>query len=200
MSVSKFMVPQWLEDNLWFEEDTELDTDNWSRSSYSEPQMKILQNYLNLVLVAYPEQKHGCIARYESTLISPERGTFSLHYYRDNHPKHGMPVLFTVKVDNKKYLMYCATNGTVQFREEDAPKYIQGTTCEAVSTQGLKLQSMLSQNSKQNRIISPSEATSRPPSYKTFQIHSLKVPLLVLSSLRKHSEILCHENTVYSPL
>nr|QHW05983.1 interleukin 18-A1 [Andrias davidianus] len=132
MSVSKFMVPQWLEDNLWFEEDTELDTDNWSRSSYSEPQMKILQNYLNLVLVAYPEQKHGCIARYESTLISPERGTFSLHYYRDNHPKHGMPVLFTVKVDNKKYLMYCATNGTVQFREEDAPKYIQGTTCEFI--------------------------------------------------------------------
>ncbi|XP_069470375.1 interleukin-18-like [Ambystoma mexicanum] len=79
------------------------------------------------MLVAYPEKEHGSTAVFETSMVNPgERVCFILHIYKDTDPQDGIPVVFTVQVNNKMYLMF-AVDGTVIFREGDLPINIGGT-------------------------------------------------------------------------
>ncbi|NXX73698.1 IL18 protein, partial [Urocolius indicus] len=117
----------------------------------------VLRNVNSQLLVVRPDLN---VAAFEDVTDQEMRSGngmhFSIHYYKTTTPSAGMPVAFSVKVEDKNYYMYCdkeCGKTIVRFREGEVPKDIPGEsniiffkkTFTSCSSKAFKFESSLEQ-------------------------------------------------------
>ncbi|KAM4651643.1 interleukin-18-like [Discoglossus pictus] len=125
------------ENTLWFKgsnfgnNEAEDEVDSFRLNKFQTEKKHCLRNNNNRLLVAFPENS---FAIFEVSEKADENQTkFCMHRYKEsNHRKDGIAVLFSVDAKNKKYLMYCAGDGEIHFKEETLPQHIPSDKSEYI--------------------------------------------------------------------
>ncbi|NXU51912.1 IL18 protein, partial [Turnix velox] len=89
-----------------------------------------LRNANSQLLVMRPDSDDAGFENVTDHEIKKDTGmNFDMHYYKTTKPSEGMPVAFSVKVDDKNYYMCCEEESgkmIVRFKEGQVPKDISG--------------------------------------------------------------------------
>ncbi|XP_074792932.1 interleukin-18 [Natator depressus] len=117
-----------------------LECDNWKKEHSLQHQ--IFRNTSNQVLVVQPGPENTVTNVFESMAdqeMIPGCGVhFTIHYYKDYTLEEGLPVAFSVLVENKTYCMYCTHESgekTIRFREEEVPREIHEQSSDIIFIQ-----------------------------------------------------------------
>uniref|UniRef100_A0A8C8VM54 Interleukin 18 n=1 Tax=Pelusios castaneus TaxID=367368 RepID=A0A8C8VM54_9SAUR len=127
--------------DLYFTDDEGLECDYWKKECSLGHQ--IFRNISNDVLMVRPHPENNMTPVFEKMTdqeMQPGCGVhFTLHYYKDyNISEEGLPVAFSVLVENKTYSMYCTNDGAekiIQFREEVVPREILDNSSDIIFIQ-----------------------------------------------------------------
>ncbi|XP_077696052.1 interleukin-18 [Eretmochelys imbricata] len=126
--------------DLYFADDEGLECDNWKKEHSLQHQ--IFRNTSNQVLVVQPGPENTVTNVFESMAdqeMIPGCGVhFTIHYYKDYTLEEGLPVAFSVLVENKTYCMYCTHESgkkTIRFREEEVPREIHEQSSDIIFIQ-----------------------------------------------------------------
>ncbi|NWY69514.1 IL18 protein, partial [Erithacus rubecula] len=91
---------------------------------------RVLRNVHSQLLVVRPDLNLAAFEDVTDQEMQSGKGMhFSIHYYKTTTPLAGMPVAFSVQVENKSYYMCCEREGgemIVRFKEGEVPKEIPG--------------------------------------------------------------------------
>ncbi|KAM8927668.1 interleukin-18-like [Pelodytes ibericus] len=120
-------------DRCLFQKQDEVDA--FKRPFSPAPGPKYLQNCDYSLLIAYSginEEDSG--AEFKSYYdVSASQAKFFLHPFRENgQHRDGIPVLISVDIDNKNYIMYSAADDSVHFKRNDVPIDIPSTKSEFI--------------------------------------------------------------------
>uniref|UniRef100_A0A8C3SEZ8 Interleukin 18 n=1 Tax=Chelydra serpentina TaxID=8475 RepID=A0A8C3SEZ8_CHESE len=113
--------------HLYFADDEGLECDYWKKECAVQHQ--IFRNIFNQVLLVRPGPENAVTNVFEP--MTEQELTygcgvhFTIHYYKDYTLEVGLPVAFSVEVENKTYCMCCTQDNTVQFMEKEVPREIQ---------------------------------------------------------------------------
>ncbi|XP_067421527.1 interleukin-18 [Emydura macquarii macquarii] len=126
--------------DLYFSDDEGLECDYWKKERSLGHQ--VFRNISNDVLMVHPEPKNDVTPVFEHMAdqeMKPGCGVhFTLHYYKDYTFEEGLPVAFSVLVENKTYSMYCTNDGgekIIRFREEEVPTEILDNSSDIIFIQ-----------------------------------------------------------------
>ncbi|XP_075765556.1 interleukin-18 [Pelodiscus sinensis] len=115
--------------DFYFEDEEGLECDYWKQAHSLKYQ--VFRNISNQVLIVRPGLGNDITPAFEPMAdqeMKADSGVhFTIHYYKDYSFEEGLPVVFSVLVDNKTYCMYCTQEGgekIIRFREEVVPKEI----------------------------------------------------------------------------
>uniref|UniRef100_A0A8B9M9E8 Interleukin-18 n=1 Tax=Accipiter nisus TaxID=211598 RepID=A0A8B9M9E8_9AVES len=91
---------------------------------------RVLRNVNSQLLVVRPDLNMAAFEDVTDQEMKSGNGMhFNIHYYKTTTPSAGMPVAFSVQVEDKTYYMCCEKEGgkmIVRFREGEVPKEIPG--------------------------------------------------------------------------
>ncbi|NWR49519.1 IL18 protein, partial [Regulus satrapa] len=91
---------------------------------------RVLRNVNSQLLVVRPDLNVAAFENVTDQEMQSGKGMhFSIHYYKTTKPSAGMPVAFSVQVEDKSYYMCCERERgkmIVRFKEGEVPKEIAG--------------------------------------------------------------------------
>ncbi|KFP69442.1 Interleukin-18, partial [Acanthisitta chloris] len=91
---------------------------------------RVLRNADSQLLVVRPDLNVAAFEDVTDQEMRSGKGMhFNIHYYKTTTPAAGMPVAFSVQVEDKSYYMCCeeeSGNKIVRFKEGEVPKEIPG--------------------------------------------------------------------------
>ncbi|XP_068515440.1 interleukin-18 isoform X2 [Anas acuta] len=112
---------------LYFADDDELECDAFSKEKTLH---RFLRNVNSQVLVVQPDLNMAAFEDVTDQEMKSGSGmNFCMHCYKTTTPSAGMPVAFSVRVEDKSYYMCCEEEHgkmIVRFREGEVPKDIPG--------------------------------------------------------------------------
>lgn len=112
---------------LYFADDDELECDAFSKEKTLH---RFLRNVNSQVLVVQPDLNLAAFEDVTDQEMKSGSGmNFYMHCYKTTTPSAGMPVAFSVQVEDKSYYMCCEEEHgkmIVRFREGEVPKDIPG--------------------------------------------------------------------------
>ncbi|XP_056365633.1 interleukin-18-like isoform X2 [Oenanthe melanoleuca] len=112
---------------LYFHDDDELECDALCKEKILH---RVLRNVHSQLLVVRPDLSVAAFEDVTDQEMQSGKGMhFSIHCYKTTTPLAGMPVAFSVQVENKSYYMCCEREGgemIVRFKEGEVPKEIPG--------------------------------------------------------------------------
>ncbi|XP_008635150.1 interleukin-18 isoform X3 [Corvus cornix cornix] len=112
---------------LYFDDDDELECDALCKEKILH---RVLRNVNSQLLVVRPDLNVAAFEDVTDQEMQSGKGMhFSIHCYKTTTPLAGMPVAFSVQVEDKSYYMCCERECgemIVRFKEGDVPKEIPG--------------------------------------------------------------------------
>ncbi|XP_009636702.1 interleukin-18 [Egretta garzetta] len=112
---------------LYFADDDGLECDAFCKEKILH---RVLRNVNSQLLVVRPDLNMAAFEDVTDQEMKSGNGMhFNIHYYKTTTPLAGMPVAFSVQVEDKSYYMCCEKECgkmIVRFREGEVPKEIPG--------------------------------------------------------------------------
>ncbi|XP_009470540.1 PREDICTED: interleukin-18 [Nipponia nippon] len=112
---------------LYFADDDGLECDAFCKEKILQ---RVLRNVNSQLLVVRPDLNMAAFEDVTDQEMKSGKGMhFNIHYYKTTTPSAGMPVAFSVQVEDKSYYMCCEEEcgkTIVRFREGEVPKEIPG--------------------------------------------------------------------------